>query len=134
LIEESELNPNNFDAYPVWCWTDDNEFYKPVLDYAPLPDDQGDLFIKVRLTCSNGASFEGSVIGYKSYHAFSIFNDGQEYTLNLRSKQLLSMGLNRLWKGLNREIENFFPVSFEANFCYSSGEQVKGMLSPKFWK
>lgn len=134
MIEEDDLNCDSFSMYPVWCWTADNEHYQPVLNYSPLPEDRGNLFIKAKLISADGESFNGSIIGYESYHALSIFHEGQEYTLNLRSKHLLNMGLGRLWKGLNREIENFFPITFKTNLLYESGKKVEGVLQPKFWK
>ena len=134
MIELDDLTPEKFDQYPVWCWTDDNEKYQPVSSFVPLPDDKGDLFIKVKLACADGSRFDGLIVGYESYHAFSIFYEGEEYSMNLRSKQLLSIGLNKLWKGIGREIENLFPIDFEANLFYQSGEKVEGKLETKFWK
>ena len=134
MTKENDFNLDNFEAFPVRCWTDDNESCQPVLDFAPLPDDKGVLFINVNLNCADGTAFKGSVIGYKTFHAFSVFYEEREYTINLRSREAMDRGLKRLWVGLGREIENFFPVKFEGDLFYKTGEKVEGELQPRFWK
>ena len=58
------------------------EYKLPISDIELSRDDYGVFFIKAEFT-TDGHHFDGYLIGNKTYYAFGIFVNGEEFILNL---------------------------------------------------
>lgn len=80
--KRKEFTQEDFEQYPVWAWDDEMEYKLPISDIELSRDDYGVFFIKAEFT-TDGHHFDGYLIGNKTYYAFGIFVNGEEFILNL---------------------------------------------------
>ena len=119
-----------FESHEVWCWNESMDGYVPVeLTGSTLPDDKGDLFIKVSIEAANGKIYEGYIAGLNIIHAITIFIDNKIVGFNKYFSESL----------IKKDIENFrlivgdsgfplFPMKYKAKFHFRDKNNVEGIF------
>src|SRR5258707_13545513 len=80
------INAAMFDESPVWAGEYD-EGFNPVFNYDPLPEDLGDLYVKVEFVTPGGARLTGCVSA-PSRHFAAVFVGRAGFYFNARVQPL----------------------------------------------
>lgn len=123
----SVLTVEEFGKHPVWSFDDSNDFYEPVDPTTPLPDDRGDLLIKVDFAISYRRGVPGYVVGFESVFALGVFVGGREFSLNLNLKSDLAVEVRRLEEAL-RLADGITRLEYSSAFRWPNGTSVIGVI------
>ena len=123
------LTPDDFHRYAVWVWDDDTEAHLPVSEEDPAPADYGTLFIKARFNSAD-RHFDGYLVGGSSFYAFGVFLAGREFVMNLNLPDMMRDNLKEIYRILDCESFDFFPVHYISRVRWKDGKKIEGTLAP----
>jgi hypothetical protein len=123
------LSQADFDQYPVWVWSDDNEHHQPISETEPSPEDYGTLFIKARLDAEDH-SFDGYLIGGSTFYAFGMFVEGHEFVMNLNLPDMMDKNLADIAALLKCRPFKLFPIRFTSPVRLKGGQKIGGTINP----
>jgi hypothetical protein len=120
------IHPAMFDECPVWASDDDDNFIA-VHNRDPLPEDLGNLFIKVDFVTPGGVHLAGCVTAPARHYA-AIFAGSEVFHFNaaLRPSDLEVDRLNRLLPELDGKI---FPLQYESIYRFANDLAVAGSFA-----
>jgi hypothetical protein len=121
---------DSFELCPVWKWGDDEDSYEPVWKYDPLPDDQGALLVRARLTAASGEEFSGYLIRGGSVYAVGIFLGSEEFVLNVRLPEECEHDVDQIRRLLGAPALRMFPLRYRSDVRLARCESVVGEFSP----
>ena len=120
------LTEELLEKHPVWMWNDSMDDLVPVEDFIPLPNDEGDLFIRAMFEMPSGKRALGSLTGCGSCYAFSIIIEGKEFIFNIN---LPSRNLEKektIADELNDPSFSLFPLKYESEFYFEGEGKISG--------
>jgi hypothetical protein len=106
--DELKINAKMFEEWPVWAGEWD-EGYSPVFHYDPLPEDLGNLLVKVEFVTPGGVRLAGCV-STPARHFAVVFvgREGFSFNRRMRPPDEKIARLNQLVPELRGQI---FPLS-----------------------
>ena len=123
------LTRKDFEQYPVWTWDDKNEGYLPISETEPSPENYWGLFIKARFDTPDGYSFDGFLVGDKTFHAFGLFIHEDDIMFNINLPDLNELALLRLKKLLKINSLKLFPIRYKSIISFKDGSEISGTLN-----
>jgi len=111
---------------PVWKWNDSMDDLVPVEDFIPLPNDEGDLFIRAMFEMPSGKRVLGSLAGYGSYHSFSVIVEGKEFDFNINLPSMNLETEKEIADELNDPSFSLFPLKYESEFYFEGEGKISG--------
>jgi len=125
----TDLSAAHFVEYPVWKWDEAQEFHCPVSSFEPLPEDEGTLFIRSRFEAPDGLSFDGYLVGTRTFFAFGIFIEDQEYLINLNLPDMAGNTITEMSEVLGLNDLELFPLGYETTVHFQGEPNLKGVLN-----
>jgi len=122
------LSQEDFEKYPVWTWDDENVGHLPLTESEPSSE-YGNLFIKARFFV-NKQTFDGYLVGYKSYYAFCLFIKGHKFMMNLNLPEFIKKDLQEIYTLLGCEPFRLFPLHYKSDVIMN-GHPISGFINPK---
>lgn len=118
------LSRENFNEYPIWVWDDTMEGYLPLSD-SRYTSEFGTLFIK-SIFIIKGLKFEGYLVGFNPFYAFTIFSNDSQFTINIRLIALAQKKINKLAEMLDCSPQELFPIYYRSSISLDNGSYLSG--------
>jgi hypothetical protein len=121
-----KINAAMFDECPVWAGEYD-EGFSPVYNYDPLPENLGNLYVKVEFVTPGGVRLAGCVTT-PARHFAAVFVGRDAFYFNARVRPLDAEvdALNRLVPELRRQI---FPLHYETKYRFTDQPPLVGSFT-----
>jgi hypothetical protein len=122
--ELPRINPAMFDECAVWAGEYDEGFV-PVFNHDPLPEDAGNLYVRVEFVTPDGVRLAGCV-STPARHFAAVFVGREAFYFNAAVQPLKSeiQDLKRLVPELKDDI---FPLRYETSYRFAGQPPIAGV-------
>lgn len=132
-FKKKNMNLNDFQKYSVWTWDNNMNYFQPILEKTPDPNEYSDLFIRA-IFKSSTRFFNGYLMGGEWFYGFSLFVDSEEVVFNKFIKHLNRRSFDMLFAKLNSAAFELFPLEYESDVSLKGKKSIAGVFSSDFLK